>query len=85
MSTSLLFHGFGIRGYQQKKTEFLDGDVYFHIVQEKHNLRCPVCRSSKVIRRGSRPRTFRSLTIGSKHTFIVLPYQRVSCEECGVT
>jgi len=83
MSTSLLFHAFGIRGYQLQKTEFLEGKVYFHITQDKNNLRCPACKSSKVICRGKQTRIFKSVPIGNKHTLIVLPVQRVCCEECN--
>jgi len=43
MSTSLLFHAFWIRGYQLKKYEFSKGDIFFHVNQDKHNLRCPHC------------------------------------------
>jgi len=82
MSTSLLFHAFGIRGYQLQKTEFSEGNVYFHITQDRNNLRCPVCKSSKVICRGKKIRTFKSVPIGHHKTFIVLPVQRVFCDEC---
>lgn len=82
MSTSLLFHSFGIRGYQLKRYEFSKGNVYIHIKQDKHNLRCAHCKSSKVIRRGTRTRTFRSVPIGLKATFIVLNSQRVFCNDC---
>jgi len=73
MSTSLLFHAFGIRGYQLQKTEYAEGKVDFHIIQDKHNLRCPTCKSAKVICRGKRERTFKSVPIGNRHVLIVLP------------
>ncbi len=82
MSTSLMFHGFGIRGYQLQNTEFVECNIYFHIDLDKHNLRCPVCKSSKVIRkRGSRLREFRSIPIGNKKTFIVFLALRIHCRE----
>ncbi len=40
MSTSLLYHGFGIRGYRYVRTDFLEGEVMFTIEQERDNLRC---------------------------------------------
>ena len=82
MSTSLMFHGFGIRGYQLQKTVFEKGNIYFHITQDKHNLRCPDCKSSKVIRKGFRTREFRSVPIGQKKTFIIFPEPRIYCPEC---
>jgi transposase len=82
MSTTLLFHAFGIRGYQYVKSEFSKGAVTFYISQDRHNLRCPVCQSSRLKCRGKRIRKFRSVPIGNKKTFIVLPVQRVFCSEC---
>ena len=82
MSTSLLFHAFGIRGYQLQKTEFKEGNIYFYITQNKRNIRCPNCQSFNVIKKGTRKREFRSVPIGSKKTFIVMPSQRVLCKEC---
>ena len=39
MSTSLLYHGFGIRGYQYVKTEYEGGKVIFTVRQETDALR----------------------------------------------
>ncbi len=82
MSTSLLFHGLGIRGYQLQKTEFVKGCIYFYVTQDKHNMRCPVCMSPRVIKKGFRFREFRSVPIGCKKTFIVLRAPRIFCKEC---
>ena len=34
MSTSLLYHGFGIRGYRYVRTEYIEGGVVFTIAQD---------------------------------------------------
>ncbi len=34
MSTSLLYHAFGIRGYKYKNTKYEGGNVHFNIEQE---------------------------------------------------
>ena len=34
MSTSLLYHGFGIRGYRYVRTEYIEGGVVFTIEQD---------------------------------------------------
>jgi len=31
MSTSILYHGFGIRGYRYERTYFAEGDIVFSI------------------------------------------------------
>ena len=43
MSTSLLYHGFGIRGYRYVRTEYVEGGVVFTIVQDPKTCRCPAC------------------------------------------
>lgn len=83
MSTSLLYHGFGIRGYQYVKTAYEGGQVIFTIGQERGDLRCAVCGSQRVIRRGFETRRFHSLPIGSRPVQIVLEVPRVGCADCG--
>ena len=82
-TTSLMFHAFGISGFQLKNTEYSNGEITFNLSQDKHNLRCPICHSSKVKRRGKRHRRLRSVPIGNKRTFIAFDHQRVECEECN--
>lgn len=83
MSTSLLYHGFGIRGYQYVKTEYEGGKVIFTVRQETDDLRCAGCGSRRVIRRGSRQRRFRCLPIGARPVQAVLDVARVGCMDCG--
>jgi transposase len=83
MSTSLLYHGFGIRGYHYEKTAYEGGQVIFTIGQERGDLRCAACGSRRVIRRGFEVRRFRSLPIGSRPVQIVLEVARVGCADCG--
>jgi len=83
MSTSLLYHGFGIRGYQYVNTKYEGGKVVFTVRQEKGDLRCVVCGSPHVVRRGTYPRRFRCLPIGRHPVQIVLDVPRVGCLDCG--
>jgi transposase len=84
MSTSLLYHGFGIRGYQYVRTSYEDGQVTFTIRQDPKALRCEACGSRDVRPRGQVERRFRSLPIGRHPTAVVLPIPRVACRACGV-
>jgi len=83
MSTSLLYHGFGIRGYQYVKTAYEAGRVTFTIRQERGDLRCAACGSRRVVRRGFQSRCFRSLPLGSRAVQIELDVPRVGCADCG--
>jgi transposase len=83
MSTSLLYHGFGVRGYRYVKTEYANGEVVFTIEQPRESLRCPLCGSAEVIVRGRSVRRFRTVPIGSKPVYLALPVPRVECRACG--
>ena len=83
MSTSLLYHAFGVRGYEYTRTDYQDGQVIFTIHQEPKTCRCSACGSPQVQSRGRVERRFRALPIGSRATFVVLPIPRVECQACG--
>jgi transposase len=84
MSTSLLYHGFGVRGYKYVKTHYEGGSVIFTIDQSRFELECSSCGSREVIRRGKVDRRFRSLPIGRKPVWIMMGIQRVLCLSCGL-
>ena len=84
MSTSLLYHGWGIRGYHLVGDEFAEGRIVRVIEQPSWTLRCPACGSGQVIRSGQFERLFKAPPIGRKTVLIRLPIQRVECRDCGV-
>jgi transposase len=84
MSTSLLYHGFGLRGYEYVRTRYEGGAVTFTIRHRSQELSCSVCGSAQVIRKGVVWRRFKSLPIGSKPVWIILAIQRVRCLVCGL-
>jgi transposase len=84
MSTSLLYHAFGIRGYHYTRTDYQDGQTIFTIHQEPETCRCSACGSPKVQSRGQIERRFRTVPIGRRATLVVLPIPRVECLACGL-
>lgn len=82
MSTSLLYHAFALRGYRYLSTSYFEGHVVFRIEAKPEDLRCSVCGSREVIRRGGSYRTFRTVPIGGKGVLIVLQVPRLGCA-CG--
>jgi transposase len=84
MSTSLLYHAFGTRGYRYVRTAYTEGQTIFTIRQEPGTCRCSACGSGDVVARGHVERRFRSLPIGSRATSLVLPIPRVECRACGL-
>ena len=85
MSTSLLYHGWGLRGYHHVATDFIQGATVFRVRQNDDTLRCGNCSSSNVMRQGVVVRRFRTLPIGRKPVWIELPVQRLWCADCNKT
>lgn len=84
MSTSLLYHAFGVRGYEYTRTDYQGGQTIFTIHQPPESCRCSACGSPQVHSRGRVERRFRTVPIGSRPKFVVLPIPRVECQVCGL-
>lgn len=85
MSTSLLYHGFGLKDQEYLKTEYKEKSVVFHIRTKPLNLCCSGCGSPNVVRKGINKRTFRTLSIGLKPVYLNAHLQRLYCKDCGLT
>jgi transposase len=83
VSSSLLYHAWGLRGYHYTRTEYVGSDIVFGIRHDPLKLECPECRSADVIGRGQKERTFRTVPCGSKGAVLRLGVQRVECKSCG--
>jgi len=84
MSTSLLYHAFGLRGYEYVHTKYKDGAINFRVAPKPELLVCPCCRSWKIKRRGVFERKLRLPPIGSKPVYILVKVPRIECLVCGV-
>jgi transposase len=84
MSTSLIYHAFGIRGYTHVRTEYVGGAVCFHLREPAQRWRCAACGSRDVRSRGGVRRRFRGVPIGSKPVWVTLEIRRLQCRRCGV-
>ena len=84
MSTSLLYHAFGVRGYMYVKTEYAKGEIIVTIELPRERYACSACGSTDVIGRGQNLRRFRAVPIGRKPVYLALAVPRVECRGCGV-
>lgn len=84
MSTSLLYHGFGIIGYKYIHTRYEKGALIFRIAHDKFSHRCSNCNSKQLVCRGKVMRRFRTIPIGAKPVFIEIEIQRVFCQACQI-
>ena len=83
MSTSLLYHRFGVVGYHYVGAAYEVGMTTFRIEQPRERLRCSACGSADVWAQGGVHRSFRALPLGKQPTFIDFKVPRVLCVACG--
>jgi transposase len=83
MSTSFLYHGFGLVGYNYVRTTYQAGNVIFTMQHKRDKLHCPECESKNIVLRGCTQRRFRTVPIGAKPIYLDLYVQRVACMRCN--
>lgn len=82
MSTGLLYHAFGVRGYEYRSTEYSKGGMTMTIEQPRQALCCSQCGGRKVHAKGGVTREFRTLPIGGKPVRLRMTVPRVLCRTC---
>src|SRR5438128_2578910 len=84
MSTSLLYHSFGISGYRYVSQKHVASMTIFRIEQPRERLRCSHCGSQEDLwLQGGVERSFRTVPIGKRPIFIDFKVPRVWCGPCG--
>lgn len=83
MSTSLLYHAFGLQGVKYISTDHSHSRTLFRAEVTSAVERCPVCRSWHTVRRkGCKERLLRLIPIGCRPTLLLLKVWRIRCEDC---
>jgi transposase len=84
MSTSTLYHGWGIKGYTLKSTEYDKNRIVYNIIPQTRLYICPDCNSSNVTTRGSIKRKIKTLPIGfKKECYVSVLIPRLYCHKCN--
>ncbi len=83
MSTSILYHAFGLQGVKYGRTRYEGGAMIFEAEMTEKLAVCPVCDSPSVIRKGSKVRTLRLVPVGRKRIWLDLTVYRLGCRACG--
>lgn len=81
MSTSLLYHAFGVKAYEYERTRYEGGAVIFEITPS--HVHCPKCRNWSVTLKGSRRRLLKTVSIGRHPVFLDVEVPRLLCAHCG--
>jgi transposase len=82
MSTSLLHHGFGVRGYSYVRSSFGQEGIVMTIDQDRRDWCCSACGSADVEPHGRVLRFFKCLPIGKKPVTLEFAVPRVECRNC---
>lgn len=83
MSTSLLYHAFGVRDYLYCSTRYVRGGVVVVIERKEETYCCAACGSKNVGRQGVVVRTFRTVPIGARRVDLEARIPRLACRDCG--
>src|SRR5262249_48289735 len=79
MSNSLLYHAFGLRGYDYVKTEYQAGRGDLHPVPAAAHLPLSGLPFPGRSPAGTPGRRFQAVPIGHKPVTVILPIRRVEC------
>ncbi|WDP84667.1 MAG: ISL3 family transposase [Desulfobacter sp.] len=82
MSTSFIYHAFGLRDYFYKTTRFIGGIITFELIPKPEAVKCPEFNSRSVTRKGIVTRDLRTIPVGSKPVILRTAIQRVWCSFC---
>lgn len=86
MSEWMLYHVWGIRGYEVVRCQKLDPEfLAVSIRGTAAVVRCPRCGTKDVVRKGSHSRVFRGLPVGRKQVWFEAQVPRVRCDRCQIT
>ena len=83
MTSSELYHAFGLEGYRTVATRFEGGKMILE-VESTRPARCAACGCNRVVGFGRFPREFKACPIGNKQVVVRLSVRRVKCCACGV-
>ena len=83
MSTSILYHAFGLKGIRYEATRFFGDGIMISARAVDGSVKCPECSGKKVIMKGQKRRLFLMSPMGRKRCFLDLLLHRLKCSNCG--
>lgn len=82
MSTSLLYHTQGIRGYQHQCYEFSGQTVFQYVSRKPGTFTCSSCKSFNVTATATGEREIKLLPVGSHNLILKVKMHRLRCKDC---
>lgn len=83
MSTSILYHAFGLKGIEYRATHFVADRIIFSAEMNDQWVRCPQCGCRDTSFKGQKRRWFYMSPIGRKKCMLELVLHRLKCRQCS--
>ncbi len=83
MPTDLLYTAIGMKDYIPLRSSDRDGTLNLNVRPLDSAVRCPGCKSTDVIRRGTIDRKVYAPPIGLRRTVMIIQTPKVQCRQCG--
>ena len=83
MSTSIVYHAFGIKGIHYESTRYEGDAVVISARLTDQRIKCPHCGCQKVTFKGCKRRKVLLSPMGRKKCYLDLLIHRLKCGECG--
>jgi transposase len=83
MSTSILYHAFGLKGIRYTSTHYNADAVILRAEMTDALIQCPKCGCREATMKGQKSRWFFMSPIGRKKCILVLDFHRFRCVDCA--
>lgn len=83
MSTSILYHAFGLKDVEYHSTYYIGNSVILSATMKDKFAKCPDCGSRQSVMKGKKERWLRMSPCGRKQSFLKLLIHRLLCSHCG--
>jgi hypothetical protein len=83
MSTSILYHAFGLKGICYTSTHYNADAVILRAEMTDALIQCPKCGCREATMKGQKTRWFFMSPIGRKKCILVLDFHRFRCVDCA--
>ncbi len=83
MSTSILYHAFGVRGVHYEATRYFGDYLLISCRMTDQYVKCPDCGNRKASFKGQNRRFLKMPPMGRKKCFLEILLHRLKCRRCG--
>jgi hypothetical protein len=82
MSTSILYHAFGVKGIHYESTDYVQDCIVIRVRLTRMVIKCPHCGGKQASFKDQKMRLFRMSPMGRKRCFLDQLVHRLECGQC---